>query len=89
MKLTKKGKLFIIAGIILLIILGYAAFKIIHLNASIHDSNDNREETKATKEKVKNNKPLSIAIFGVDSDANRSKEYTWSTSLIREGGDVC
>ncbi|MCD8878834.1 LCP family protein [Staphylococcus kloosii] len=74
MKLTKKGKLFIIAGIILLIILGYAAFKIIHLNASIHDSNDNREETKATKEKVKNNKPLSIAIFGVDSDANRAKE---------------
>lgn len=53
MKLTKKGKLFIIAGIILLIILGYAAFKIIHLNASIHDSNDNREETKRLKKKLK------------------------------------
>jgi len=44
------------------------------LNQAIHDSDRTDEATKATQEKIKNNKPISIAIFGVDSDVKRAEE---------------
>lgn len=46
----------------------------IHLNQSIHDPQNTGKESKATQEKIKAKKPISIAIFGVDSDVEREAD---------------
>ena len=70
MKLTRKGKVLIIILVLVLIVLGYFTYKLIHLNQSIHDPQNTGKESKATQEKIKAKKPISIAIFGVDSDVD-------------------
>lgn len=74
MKLTRKGKVLIIILALVLIVLGYFTYKLIHLNQSIHDSQNTGKESKATQEKIKAKKPISIAIFGVDSDVEREAD---------------
>ena len=74
MKLTRKGKVLIIILVLVLIVLGYFTYKLIHLNQSIHDSQNTGKESKATQEKIKAKKPISIAIFGVDSDVEREAD---------------
>ncbi|MGO2078832.1 MAG: LCP family protein [Staphylococcus equorum] len=74
MKLTKKGKILITLLILLIILIGFFTYKLIHLNQSIHDSQKTGEESKAAQAKIKSKKPISIAIFGVDSDIERAEE---------------
>ncbi|MEY8600054.1 LCP family protein [Staphylococcus shinii] len=74
MKLSKRGKIVAVILLLILIIIGFFAYKLFHLNQAIHDSDGTDEATKATQEKIKNNKPISIAIFGVDSDVKRAEE---------------
>ncbi|GGB83930.1 MULTISPECIES: LCP family protein [Staphylococcus] len=74
MKLTRKGKVLIIILVLVLIVLGYFTYKLIHLNQSIHDPQNTGKESKATQEKIKAKKPISIAIFGVDSDVEREAD---------------
>lgn len=74
MKLSKKGKVLIIILILLLSVIGFFVYKYIHLNQSIHDSESTSKESKAIQEKIKSKKPISIAIFGVDSDIERAEE---------------
>lgn len=74
MKLTKKGKILITILILLIILIGFFTYKLIHLNQSIHDSQKSGEESKAAHAKIKSKKPISIAIFGVDSDIERAEE---------------
>lgn len=74
MKLTKKGKIVITILILLIIVIGFFTYKLIHLNQSIHDSQKSGEESKAAHAKIKSKKPISIAIFGVDSDIERAEE---------------
>ncbi|MDG0842918.1 LCP family protein [Staphylococcus equorum] len=74
MKLTKKGKILITILILLIILIGFFTYKLIHLNQSIHDSQKTGEESKAAQAKIKSKKPISIAIFGVDSDIERAEE---------------
>ncbi|MCY1039113.1 LCP family protein [Staphylococcus nepalensis] len=74
MKLTRKGKVLIIILVLVLIVLGYFTYKLIHLNQSIHDPQNTGKESKATQEKIKAKKPISIAIFGVDSDIEREAD---------------
>lgn len=74
MKLTRKGKVLIIILALVLIVLGYFTYKLIHLNQSIHDPQNTGKESKATQEKIKAKKPISIAIFGVDSDVEREAD---------------
>lgn len=74
MKLTKKGKILITILILLIILIGFFTYKLIHLNQSIHDSQQTGEESKAAQAKIKSKKPISIAIFGVDSDIERAEE---------------
>lgn len=74
MKLTRKGKVLIIILVLVLIVLGYFTYKLIYLNQSIHDPQNTGKESKATQEKIKAKKPISIAIFGVDSDVEREAD---------------
>ncbi|PTK58644.1 LytR family transcriptional regulator [Staphylococcus nepalensis] len=74
MKLTRKGKVLIIILVLVLIVLGYFTYKLIHLNQSIHDPQNTGKESKATQKKIKAKKPISIAIFGVDSDVEREAD---------------
>ncbi|MBO3077531.1 LytR family transcriptional regulator [Mammaliicoccus vitulinus] len=74
MKLTKKGKVLITILIILIIVIVFFTYKLIHLNQSIYDSQSTNEEAKTIQEKIKSKEPISIAIFGVDSDVERAEE---------------
>jgi len=74
MKLTRKGKVLIIILVLVLIVLGYFTYKLIHLNQSIHDPQNTGKESKATQEKIKAKKPIPIAIFGVYSDVEREAD---------------
>lgn len=53
MKLTKKGKILITILILLIILIGFFTYKLIHLNQSIHDSQKTGEESKAAQAKIK------------------------------------
>ena len=69
-----KRQVLIIILVLVLIVLGYFTYKLIHLNQSIHDPQNTGKESKATQEKIKAKKPISIAIFGVDSDVEREAD---------------
>ncbi|MCY6992381.1 LCP family protein [Staphylococcus argensis] len=75
--MKKRYKIIILLIIILLIgalITLYFTFKVNRFNNNIHESVDKKEKVKATQQKLKHHKPISIALFGVDSNAKRSKE---------------
>lgn len=72
--MKKKIKIVIIVFILLTLILaGFFIYKIVHLNQSIHQPINNQKETEATHKKIKQHHPISIALFGVDTNAKRSK----------------
>ncbi|MCG7337906.1 LCP family protein [Staphylococcus sp. ACRSN] len=74
MKLSKKGKIVVILLLLILLVGGFLLYKVIHFNHAIHDSKNSIESLDSGPEKIKDKKPISIAIFGVDSDATRAKE---------------
>ncbi|MCJ0911211.1 LCP family protein [Mammaliicoccus sciuri] len=73
MKLTRKGKVTIIIVAIVLIAGIFVTVKAININNKVYQP-INKQDTKHVKEKIKNNKPISIAIFGVDSNKERESE---------------
>ena len=75
MNITKRSKIIMILLILLIVISSFIIYKIIHFNNAIQDSQHSKQ-TVATQHKIKAQKPISIAIFGVDSDATRAKTHT-------------
>lgn len=73
MKLSKKGKVVLALLIVVIVICAFLTYKILHFNNAIHDSSDNSKALKQVQKKIKNKDPISIAIFGVDSDVKRAK----------------
>ena len=61
----------------------YLAFKIFAVGGSIHNPLD-RNKSELRKEKVDLNKgqPFSIALFGVDSDAQRKVKVTENVQIL-------
>ena len=75
MNITKRSKIIKILLKITIVISSFIIYKIIHFNNAIQDSQHSKQ-TVATQHKIKAQKPISIAIFGVDSDATRAKTHT-------------
>lgn len=73
MKLSKKGKIVGVLLVIFILIVAFLIFKVVHLNHAIHDSKDHTQSLTNGQKKVANKQPISVAIFGVDSDAKRAK----------------
>lgn len=73
MKLSKKGKIVVTVLVILILIVAFLIFKVVRLNHAIHDPKDNTQSLTNGQNKIKNKQPISVAIFGVDSDAKRAK----------------
>ncbi|RIP34792.1 LytR family transcriptional regulator [Staphylococcus gallinarum] len=73
MKLSKKGKIVVTVLVIFILIVAFLIFKVVRLNHAIHDPKDNTQSLTNGQNKIKNKQPISVAIFGVDSDAKRAK----------------
>ena len=77
MKLTRKGKIVIALFIILVIgstITIYVKSRLNQFNVNVQEKIGTKEDQKESVDKIKNKKPLSIAIFGVDTDEKRDEE---------------
>lgn len=77
MKLTKKGKIVIALFIILVIgtsVTIYVRARLNQFNVNVQEKIGTEKEQEESVEKIKNQKPISIAIFGVDTDEKRDKE---------------
>src|SRR5699024_12134719 len=76
-KIKKKGKFVIALFIILVIgttITIYVKSRLNQFNVNVQEKIGTKEEQKESVDKIKNKKPLSIAIFGVDNDEKRDEE---------------
>ncbi|WP_239734548.1 LCP family protein [Mammaliicoccus sp. G-M28] len=73
MKLTRRGKITIFIAAIIIIAGIFLITKVVNLNNKVYQP-INKQDTKNVKEKIKHNKPISIAIFGVDSNKERESE---------------
>lgn len=73
MKLSKKGKIVVTVLVIFILVVAFLIFKVVRLNHAIHDPKGNTQSLTNGQNKIKNKQPISVAIFGVDSDAKRAK----------------
>lgn len=71
-----RSKLILIVLFILIVLSLFSLYKISEFKNSIHQTKDGSEVTSKIQKQAKNNEPISIALFGVDSNKERAKENT-------------
>lgn len=75
MNISKRNKIILMLLLLLIVMSSFIIYKIVHFNNAIQDSQHSKQSV-ATQHKIKAQKPISIAIFGVDSNATRAKAHT-------------
>lgn len=74
MKLSKKGKVIIGIAILLIVAGIFVVARVSSINNKVYQPINNEQDEKKVKKKIRQNEPISIAIFGVDANKERESE---------------